>query len=526
MKREPEQATSTGGAVATAFPSATEAGAEILRSGGNAIDAAVAAAWALSVCEPSGSGLGGQTTLLIRLANGSILVIDGHSRAPEAVSKMQVSREQQRRGYRACTVPSTPATLETAWKRYGVLTRSQVMAPAIRLAEEGYAITKLQRRQAKWCEKALLASSAAAQLFLREGCPLRVGETFRQPELAATLRRLAEAGAEDFYRGRIAHDIADDMARHAGLITEKDLAQYDGPLEGAPLTAEYRGYRVVSVPPPGGGLQVLLGLKILEHFTSYELARQTERWYEILAEVVYAVFRERKRIMPHPEDSPYSPAASYLSKERASGIARRIEVGCREDAAAVDPEEPGETTHLCTADGWGNVVALTQSIQSLFGAKVAHSGLGFLYNNYLCTCKRRPHPYQLGSRCVPLSNAAPTLVLEKCGGEPLLVLGAAGSRRIESAILHVISGVIDRVLSLEEAVRLPRIHGLLSRKVYLERPAATGSLLARIEPRFRQVILKAEHSYSMGGVQALQFGSGRPFAGMADPRRDGTAIVL
>jgi gamma-glutamyltranspeptidase/glutathione hydrolase len=525
--------------VATAFPSASEAAVEILRAGGNAIDAAVAAAWALAVCEPSSSGLGGQTTLLIRFADGRTLVVDGYSRAPAAVSTKRVSGKQQQKGYRACTIPSTPATLEYARRRYGVLPRSKVMEPAIRLAEDGYAITRLQRRQTKWCLKDLLASSATAGLFLEQGRPFRVGDIFRQKELAATLRRLADVGVEDFYRGQTARAIAEDMARNGGLITEKDLADHTGPVECGALSVSYRDYQVVSVPPPGGGLQVLLGLKILEKLTGNDPGLEADKWYEVLSETTCAVFLERERLVVHPRDLTPSLLKWLLSDEHASEIAGRIGAACGHSPGKADTEEPGETTHLCTVDGSGNAVALTQSIQSLFGAKVANGQLGFLYNNYLCTCKRRRHPYQLGSSCIPQSNIAPTLVLRNglCGEAQsrggagrgagyLLVLGAAGSRRITSAILHVISGVVDRGMSLEEAVSLPRIHGLLSRKAHIERPAAAESLLTRLEKRFRKIRIRAPHSYSMGGVQAIQFGNDRTLTGVADPRRDGTAAGI
>ncbi|MDH4238803.1 MAG: gamma-glutamyltransferase family protein, partial [Phycisphaerae bacterium] len=532
------QATSTGGMVVTAFPSASGAGVEMLRAGGNAIDAAAAAAWALAVCEPSGSGLGGQTTMLICFADSRTLVVDGYSRAPAAVSRRLVSARQQQKGYRACTIPSTPATLEFAQKRYGVLASAKVMEPAIRLAEDGYAITKLQRRQLNWCMADLLASGATARLFLKKGRPFQVGDVFRQKELAATLRRLADLGVEDFYQGKIARTIAKDMTRNGGLITEKDLADYKGPIERDALAAAYRNYQVAGVPPPGGGLQVLLGLKIIEHLASEDLMSDPDRWYELLAEVTYAVFRERDRFVVHPRDLTPSLMKWLLSDERVSEIAGHIRTGFGESSGETGGEESGETTHLCTVDGSGNAVALTQSIQSLFGAKVANGQLGFLYNNYLCTCKRRRHPYRLGSGCIPQSNIAPTFVWRnglygKAGEQvdagitgPLLVLGAAGSRRITSAILHVISGVVDRGLSLEEAVSLPRVHGLRSRKVHIERPAATEPLLRRLEKRFQKVIIKAPHSYSMGAVQAIRFANDRTLVGMADPRRDGSAVGL
>lgn len=520
----------TGGCVATAFGSASDAGVEMLRAGGNAIDAAVAAAWALAVCEPSSSGLGGQTTLLIRLADGRTTVVDGHSYAPVAVSRKLLSRLGQQKGYRACTIPSTPATLGFAQKRYGVLSPAAVMAPAIRLAQEGFAITKLQRRQWRWCLSELLACAATARLFLKDERPYRAGEIFRQKELAATLRRLADVGVEDFYQGRIAQAIVDDMRHNDGLITTEDLADYEGPIECEPLAIDYRGYKVVGVPPPGGGLQVLFGLKILEQMTRGGLAWENDEWYELLAEVTYAVFRERNRFAVHPRDMTPSLLKWLLSDERACEVAKRAETLQRRDTLATTgrsrpggtPSPPsGETTHLCAMDRQGNAVSLTQSIQSLFGAKVANDRLGFLYNNYLCTCKRGRDPYRLGSGCIPQSNVAPTLVLKN--DVPFLVSGAAGSRRITSAVLHVISGILDRGASLEEAVDLPRIHGLLSRKVHIEKPAATEALLKRLEKRFHQVKIRAPHSYFMGCVQAISVGDDKTLVGAADPRRDGTA---
>ncbi|MBL7189399.1 MAG: gamma-glutamyltransferase [Phycisphaerae bacterium] len=525
--------------VVTAFPSASKAGIKMLRAGGNAIDAAVAAAWALAVCEPSNSGLGGQTTLLIRLSDGRTFVVDGHSHAPAAVSAKQVSRIQQQKGYRACTIPSTPATLESARKRYGALPRATVMEPAIRLAEDGYAVTKLQRRQMKWCLNTLLASPPTARLFLKKERPYGVGDIFRQKELAATLSRLAQVGVEDFYQGQIASLIIEDMTQNDGLITETDLAQFEAPIESEPVDIDYRGYKVVSVLPPGGGLQVLSGLKILERFEPGDLVRETDEWYELLAEVTYAVFRKRDRFAVHPLDVTPSLLKWFLGSERASEIAERIKTHVWTRAGEADEEEPGETTHLCTMDRDGNAVSLTQSIQSLFGAKVANSRLGFLYNNYLCTCSRGPHAYRLGSGCIPQSNIAPTLVFKNGLSEgaqfrgdtryackPLFVLGAAGSRRITSALLHVISGILDRRVPLSHAVGLPRIHGLLSRKVYIERPAATEAILKRLEKRFRQIRIRPPHSYFMGSVQAIHMRDDETLVGVADPRRDGTAAGL
>lgn len=535
---ESKESTAKHGAVATAFPSATQAGLEILQAGGNAIDAAVSAAWALAVCEPSGSGLGGSTILLIHDPNGRTFVINGQSCAPAAVSKATVRRRQQLKGYRACTVPSTVAALGFTQTRYGLLPLARVMEPAIRLAEEGYSVTRLQRRQQRQCLTDLSAQAEARRLFLKNGRPFRRGDIFRQPELAATLRRLALVGTEDFYRGQIARDIAEDMTRNGGLLTQEDLAGAAVPTEGKPVAVGYRDYQVLSTPPPAGGAQLLFAMKVLEQFSPKDLSGEVDNWYEILAEVIHAVFRERDRLAAHPSRPEPSLYDRLFSSERAQEIARSIRTGCGESTAGPAAEEPGETTHLCAADAQGNVVSLTQSIQSVYGAKVASGKLGFLYNNYLCTSPRRPHLYQLQGRCIPRSNAAPTLVLkgdssrspraigqQTCRRQPFLALGAAGSRRITSAILQVISGVIDRGLPLAQAVGAPRVHAALSRRVHLEKSAATESLLGRLGKRFRAVQIRSARSFFMGAVQAIQRNEDGEFAGAADPRRDGTAAV-
>ena len=523
---------------ATASPFATETAIEILKAGGNAIDAAVAAAWALAVCEPSGSGLGGQTVLLIRFSTGKTIVVDGHSYAPAMVSRKRVKRSQQKKGYRSCSVPSTPATLGYVQRRYGKLSLSQVMQPAIDLAKNGYPVSKLHRRQLVWCLTDLSASASTSRLFLRKGRPFAKGQIFQQKELATTLARIATYGTEDFYRGDIAHAIINDMREHGGLMTLEDLLQYTFPVEREPLKISYRDYEVFSIPPPGGGLQLLLALKVLEELAPNGFGTQGDDWYETIAKVIFAVFHERERFPIHPRDMSPLLSKWLLSEDRIRVVADSITNQYGRSFVDNDDEEPGETTHVCVADSEGNLVSLTQSIQSLFGAKVANSQLGFLYNNYLYTCPRYSHPYQLGSRCIPRSNSAPTFVFRK--GQPsgkqdgseesrqgdwFLALGAAGSRRIISSTLQVLSNVLDRGLSLDQAVAFPRIHAILSGKVAIEKRAASNSLTERLENGFKAIQVKARYSYYMGAVQAVQATKDGQLIGAADPRRDGTASV-
>jgi gamma-glutamyltranspeptidase/glutathione hydrolase len=284
----------------------------------------------------------------------------------------------------------------------------------------------------------------------------------------------------------------------------------------------YRGQEVVTVPPPGGGVELLLALTVLEQLGA-EADRGTETlWSVRLAEAVYAAFAERERDPAHPDTWPSTPGGPWWDPGRA---ARAIE-SLRQPvlaATGADAEEPGETTHLCAADADGNVVSLTQSIQSLFGAKVANPEYGFLYNNYLTTCPRRRHAYRLAGRCPARSNAVPTFVLGRDTGPTIMALGAAGSRRIVSSVLHVISAVVDRGLTLPEAVSAPRVHPRLSRKVWAEQPAASPEVRRELAARFAAVELRPRHSYTMGAVQVLTVTTGVEMLATADPRRDGAA---
>ena len=481
-----ERSLTRRGVAATAAPAATEAAMEILAEGGNAIDAAVAAAWALCVCEPSGSGLGGHTVMLIRHSGGTVVGIEGQSRAPAAASLDTITHEGQRAGFRATTVPSTPATLGYAQSKFGALLPNRVYRPAIRLADAGFVVSHLHRKQLAWTLTALKSSPSARTLLLRDGHLPEVGERFRQPTLAETLRRLAVHGSHEFYAGATARRIVEDMEKNSGLITMDDLAEAATPAEREPDSMEYRGHRVLSIGSPGGGSRLLGSLQAMERLWPDSRGGAADLWYEAIARSVYAA---------------------------SSGTEPALRV-----------ERFGETTHLCVADSEGNIVSLTQSIQSLFGAKVANAELGFLYNNYLCTCPRKPHPSQLRGRCRPRSNAAPTLVLKS--GVPVLTAGAAGSRRITSSILQTISGVIDRGLPIQYAVAAPRIHSLASRRVWIEAPAATQRLLNSLSTLFKEVKIKPALSFKMGAIQAIQFHPNGSATGAADPRRDGIATSL
>ena len=462
--------------------------------------------------------------MLIHFPDGKRLVLDGHSYGPAGVSTKSVKSSSQRIGYKATTIPSTVATLGMAGSRFGKLPLAQVMAPAIELAENGYPVTRLFRKQVQWCRAQLLKNPAAEAILFRDGKVIKRRELFRQPQLALTLKRLSSAGADDFYRGEIAREIVADMSRNGGLITADDLAGLAVPIQHEPISTQFRGYEIVSVPPPGGGLQLLQALKVLELIDLD--ASDPNAWYETIARVMQVVYRDRLSWPFKPDEMTDSMHRWLVGADRAAELAQQVRAE-RKQEVIEDDEDEGDTTHLCVADESGMVVSLTQSIQSLYGAKVASDKLGFFYNNYLSTIPRHGKFLSLVGNVAPRSNAAPTMVFDSNNkSTPIMALGAAGSRRITSSVMQVIANTLVHGLAIGEAVDAPRIHGTLSGKAYVERRVATEEMVRRLGNSFHVVEVKAARSYSMGGVQAIARDGHGVWTASADPRREGTSSGL
>lgn len=469
--------------------------------------------------------------MLLRQANGRTVVLDGHSVAPAAANLEKLTPEQQQLGHTATTIPTTPKVLDAALRRYGTLDRQTVLAPAIEMAQRGLRVTSLMRRQAIWCKASLKASPTGSALVLKDGAIYTEGDWFTQPALARTLQRMSSVGVEDFYAGEIARDIAADMEAHGGILTTDDLATVTEPVEKSPLSCAWQGQTVFTVGPPGGGVQVLLGLRLLERIAAERDLSAPENWYPMIGETTHAVFRLREELAIPLHELTTSRIDDLIGDEHIDQLATAILAGeipqtahTSHDWSLADAEEPGETTHLCTADAAGNVVSLTQSIQSLFGARAGSLKLGFLYNNYLLTCPRTPHPFQLAGGCQPRSNAAPTMVVSPRG--EVLAIGAAGSRRITSGILQSLAGVFLRGLSLIDAVAAPRFHVKQSRNCWIETSPQTDAIADDLKQRFRRIEFRKAHSFAMGCVQAVQVTRDGRQIGVADPRREGTAASI
>lgn len=503
-----------GGVVSSATPEATTIGAAVLEQGGNAVDAAIAISLALGVSEPAGSGLAGQTVMLVRSPSGVTEVIHGTTWSPARLPA-KVTAAQLRRGHSAASVPSTPKVLDLALRRYGSGTFSwkELVAPAAALAEEGVILGPFRARAFQFYGAALAEQDAARRLFLHpEGRPWVAGDRFRQPVLGKTLRHLARAGAEDFYRGAIAQAIAEDMAANGGWITAEDLATFPEPAIVEPLRATYRGYEIATLPPPFGGWVLLQLLKVLEQMPLEPRQQPGAPRQLQLLEAMRIAHGTRAR----------EPVPSFTNYEK--DVAKKISTA---EAARLWSEK-GETTHFSVVDDQGWVVAVTQSIDSYFGAKVAHPTLGFLYNNYMqgFRLENDGSPYVLKPREMVLSSMAGAIVSE--GGQPLLVLGSPGSERIISAVAQVTSQWLDGERNIERAVAAYRVHGTPKSTAFVEGPELPLALLRSLVragfslERPRYGVSDSYLDPYFGGVHAIAWEGGR-WVGAADPRRDGAA---
>jgi gamma-glutamyltranspeptidase / glutathione hydrolase len=471
---------------------ASKAGVEIMRQGGNAIDAAVATGFALAVVYPQAGNLGGGGFMLIRMADGKTHFIDFREEAPAAATAAMYLDAQgnvidgaSEYGYKAIGVPGSVAGLVYAEKKYGKLTLPQVMAPAIRLARDGFALRWQEARDLR--EDSHLAEfPESRRIFQRDGNYYKQYEIFRQPDLARTLERIAK-NPDDFYCGAMAQELAASIQKGGGLITAEDLAHYQVK-EREPLRGTYRGYEVISAPPPSSGGTVLIEtLNILE---GYDLAKTGSRSAEsvhLTAEAFRRAFFDRAEFLGDPDFSKL-PIAQLTDKKYAAAWRATIdparatasndlqrpaifsELAQASDSPQAPPaalRESPHTTHYSVVDAAGNAVAVTTTINDWFGSRVTATGLGFLLNDEMDDFSAKqgaPNADGLiqgaansvGPGKRPLSSMSPTIVLKD--GKPFLVLGSPGSSRIITTVALAIMGVVDYGMNIQEAIDAPRFH--------------------------------------------------------------------
>ncbi len=473
----PAPVESSGGMVVSAQHLASAVGARVLEQGGNAVDAAVAVAYALAVTHPCCGNLGGGGFMVIHLADGRDRFLNFREKAPlAATADMYLDArgrpipEASLEGYRAVGVPGSVLGLETARREYGTWPRAALMAPAIELAAGGFALTRGDVDVLADATDAFRGQPNVAAIFLEHGAPLRPGDRLVQPQLAATLRRLSADGAEAFYHGPIAQAVVQASQAHGGLLTLADFAAYTV-TESAPLRCRYRGLTVLSAPPPSsGGVTLCEMLEVLDGYPLRAYGFHSSAEAHVLTEAMRHAYRDRNTYLGDP-DFVDNPIARLLSARHIAAIRARIDprraTPSRAPSGAAGAAEHAQTTHFSVVDAHGNAVSATYTINDDFGAKVIAGDTGFFLNDQMDDFTAKPGAANLfglvqgranaiapGKR--PLSSMTPTIVL--ADGAPLLVLGSPGGSRITTTVLEIIVNIVDHGMSVTEAVDAPRIH--------------------------------------------------------------------
>ncbi|HZO53933.1 MAG TPA: gamma-glutamyltransferase [Bryobacteraceae bacterium] len=464
------------GMVVAQEQNAADVGAAILKNGGNAVDAAVGVALALAVTHPTAGNLGGGGFLLLRKATGETAFFDFREKAPLAATRdMYLGPDGKPtrdsiEGWRAAGVPGTVRGLEMAHRKFGKREWAELVQPAVRLAADGYEVSYGQARSMR-NSKMLTKFPESRRIFQRDGVFIEPGERLYQPELSTTLRRIAAHGAKGFYEGETARILAEEMRRNGGLITEEDLRQYEA-VERKPLLGSYKGFEIITAPPPSsGGLGLLQILAILDG-TGYEKtgfeSAQTIHWE---AEAMRRYYADRSEFLGDPDffnvPSKGLLDPRYIDKLRASIDPARASTSVEIKPGTPRDYESAETTHFSIVDAEGSTVSMTYTINGSFGCGVTVPGLGFLLNNEMDDFAAKPgEPNMFGlvqgeSNAVapkkrPLSSMTPTIIAKD--GKPYLVVGAPGGSRIITGVTQVILNVLDFGMNVQEAIDAPRLH--------------------------------------------------------------------
>ncbi len=525
------------GVVAAAKPEASEVGIRILELGGNAVDAAIATAFALGVLEPNASGIGGGGFMIIKLAEmEEAVVIDFRETAPEATSPTFFNLDNSNRpvnnesliGGKAVGVPGEVAGLLYALENFGTMSRAEIIQPAIEWAERGIPVTaNLFSIINDNYEKLILMENGADLYFLFGGIPYEVGEAIILQDLADTLRLIVEKGESAIYSGEIAEKIVAEVQKRGGVMTLDDLSNYEVKVR-KPVEGTYRGFTILSVPPASsGGTHVIELLNILENFDLKSLGDNTAETLHIWSEAMKLVFADRSKYMADT-DFVEVPLEGLTSKEYAKTLSERIDPhSLLNDVEAGNPWpfESGSTTHLSVMDKDGNMVAMTKSINSFFGSGVVVPGTGILLNNHMDDFVKAPgsaNSVEPGKR--PLSSMSPTLVLDH-EGRPYMTIGAPGGTRIITTVAQTISNVIDHGMTIQQAILAPRVFRTETGPLSIEGRISINAYKKLIEMG-HEISIHDDYDPYFGGVHAVLFNRdiGILFGG-ADPRRDGQAVA-
>ncbi len=524
------------GMVVTSHFLATSSALEVLKKGGNAIDAAVTAAFALAVSQPRSGNIGGGGFMLISSEkNQKVVAIDYREKAPGNASTEMFLNENgeadsnlSRYSHLAAGVPGTVAGLALALERYGTISLQEALAPAIRLAEEGFIVTPRFSNGIKKREERLKKWKSSRKIFFKaDGSYYEPGDRFIQKDLAATLRRISIKGVKEFYEGKTAQLLADEMKKHGGLITKEDLKNYSPDIR-EPVSGKYRGYDIYSMSPPSsGGIHVVQIPNILEGFPIATHGHNSAQTIHFMAEAMKFAYADRSEYLGD-EDFVKVPRKGLTSKTYATALRERIDPQKATPSNTIAPNNPipyesEETTHFSIVDRFGNGVSNTYTINFSYGSGIVVEGAGFLLNNEMDDFSAKPgvpNAYGLiggeANKIEPnkrmLSSMSPTIV--KKDGKNFLITGSPGGSRIITTTLQVIMNVIDHGLNIQSAVNAPRIHHQwLPDELRIEEG---------ISPDTKKMLAEKGHTVvqksSMGAIQSIMIKDGKMYGG-ADPRR-------
>jgi gamma-glutamyltranspeptidase / glutathione hydrolase len=545
----PFVATSRRGMVVTAGDQASEAGVEMLRRGGNAVDAAVAASFAISVIRPQSTGIGGGGFFLLYLVKSKeTLAIDFRERAPGRATHDMFVREGKavadlsRNGPLAVAVPGLVAGLVEIQEKYGTMPLNAVMAPAIRLADEGFPIYPQLAQAIAYRAQLLGDSPATRAIYFREDRPLHEGELLVQKDLTRTLQEIAAHGKDAFYQGRVAKALVEEMHVRGGLITQEDLDRYRV-VYRPPVTGTFRGNEIHSMPPPSsGGVLILQMLHVLDGFPLPQFGFHSPKEIHVLTETMRLAFRDRARYLGDP-DFVQVPTSMLASEQHAADLRGKINLSKATPSETLPTSSPGKvestsTTHLSVIDKEGNAVATTQTVNLYFGSGVMVSGTGVLLNDEMDDFSAQvnnPNAFGLlgendanavAPGKTPLSSMSPTIVTRD--GKVILVAGSPGGSRIISATLQVLLNVLAYDMSLPEAMFAPRIHHqwfpdeLLVEARKGNPPEGLVEALQQMGHKVTVVEDTGDGRTPFGNVQAIHvdLASGQ-ITGVSDPRGEG-----
>lgn len=546
LAASPAPVAAENGMVVSAQHLATRVGVDVLKDGGNAIDAAVAVGYALAVVYPAAGNLGGGGFMTIRLADGRSTFLDFREKAPlAATANMYLDKDgnvikgASTLGHLAVGVPGSVSGLEYAREKYGTQQRATLIAPSIKLAREGFVLEQGDIDLLATATADFRRDAPTAEIFLNRGEPFQSGQKLVQRDLAGTLQAISERGVDGFYKGAVGAAIVASSQTGKGIITQADLDQYRT-RELKPVECSYRGYGIVSAPPPSsGGVVICEVLNILEGYPLKDLGWGAAQGVHYQIEAMRHAYVDRNSYLGDP-DFVKNPMERLLSKDYAARVRAAIAPNQAADSRAlkpgVAPHEGSNTTHYSITDKWGNAVSVTYTLNDWFGAKVTAAGTGVLLNNEMDDFTVKvgvPNLYGLvqgeanaiapGKR--PLSSMSPTIVTGK-DGQPLMVVGTPGGSRIITAVLHTILNVLDYGMTVQEAVDAPRFH-----QQWL--PAPTNVEARMLSPDTRRILEDWGHQFAgpqpanhlaviLVGAPALDGKPvpGKRYFGANDPRRN------